>query len=137
MSELVHETVTDLLARGIGVRIQVQGDSMYPSIRSGDFLHVAPPDFASLKTGDVVLSLTARGLTAHRVVSRNTATLVTRGDNCSGEDDPVHERHVLGKVEQIERCGRIRRVRRAPLANAIRALRHARRSLSALGGRTS
>lgn len=107
---LVHETISDLLGRGISVRFQVTGDSMYPVIHSGDFVLVEPVDPARVRRGDVVLSLTKRGLTAHRIVAIDGTTFTTRGDNCLVLDAPFTAAQLLGRVTSAEHEGRTRPV---------------------------
>jgi len=125
MSALVHETIVDLLGRGIAVRFQVHGDSMYPVIHSGDFVLVEPVDPARVRRGDVVLSLTDRGLTAHRVIAIHGATFTTRGDNCAALDAPFTAAQLLGRVRSAEHEGRTRAVAgmRSTKARALAFLR--------------
>ena len=105
------EVITDLLERGHAVRFCASGDSMYPIIRSDDYLHVEPR--LPIRRGDVVLTLAHRGLTAHRVIEIEGDTLVTRGDNARENDAPVDRTRVLGHVTYAERDGKSLRVRRA------------------------
>lgn len=101
------EVIADLLARGHSVRFRATGHSMHPIIRNNDYLLVAPP--ARIACGDVVLTLSPRGLTAHRVVRIADGVVITRGDNAPGEDEVGR---LLGVVTHVEREGRMRRVRR-------------------------
>lgn len=98
------EVIIDLLQRGHAVEFRVRGDSMHPVIRDEDAVHVEP--VSQVHPGDVVLTLAARGLTAHRVVSVLDDVVVTRGDNAPEADDPVEWSRVLGKVTWVERNGR-------------------------------
>lgn len=129
MSDLVHDTVVDLLSRGMGVRFRARGDSMYPSIRSGDYLHVSPVKASALICGDVVLSLTRRGLTAHRLVAIDHLGFTTRGDNALGIDAPFSADQLVGRVDRVERDGRMRPVRGSTTATWIRLLRRLRHSM--------
>lgn len=106
MRTIVQETIVDLLARGAMVRFQAHGDSMEPAIRSGDHLIVEPITFSALQRGDIVLSLTGRGLTAHRLIEIGPSTLVTRGDNAPAPDAPFAAAELLGRVRGLERNGR-------------------------------
>lgn len=100
------ELIVDLLERGHAVQFRARGDSMHPLIREDDLLHVEPVERARIARGDVVLALCGRGLTAHRVVARKGATIITRGDNAPANDDPIDESRVLGKVMYVLRNGR-------------------------------
>lgn len=128
MSALVHETIADLLGRGIAVRFQVHGDSMHPVIHSGDYVLVEPVEAGRVRRGDVVLSLTERGLTAHRVVAISGSTFTTRGDNAPAPDAPFTAAQLLGRVRSAEHEGRVRSMRgvRTAAARAKAFLRRLR-----------
>lgn len=128
MSALVHDTIVDLLGRGIAVRFQVHGDSMYPVIHSGDYVLVEPVALTDVRLGDVVLSLTARGLTAHRVVAITQTTITTCGDNALDNDPPITAAELLGRVRRAEHEGQAREMRglRTAAARAAAFLRRVR-----------
>jgi phage repressor protein C with HTH and peptisase S24 domain len=121
-----EDTVVDLLGRGIGVRFRATGDSMHPTIRCGEHLHVEPVDAAALSRGDVVLARLARGFTAHRIVRIDGARIITRGDNCSEDDPEFKASDVLGRI----RIARARRWVRRALTNFSR---RPRRLIAAAG----
>jgi hypothetical protein len=98
-----ENTLIDLLDRGIGVRFRATGDSMHPSIRWGEHLHVMPVEHNSLREGDVILARAHRGLTAHRIVRVGRAGIVTRGDNCLHPDPILHPHTIVGRVAHLER----------------------------------
>jgi signal peptidase I len=114
-----EDTLRDVLRAGYAARFRVHGDSMHPTIRCGEYLHVAPAPAASFGIGDVVLANTVRGLTAHRIIGmgRDAAgnpVLTTCGDNADLIDSPFPVADVLGIVIAAERNGRrvgIRRIR--------------------------
>lgn len=120
------EVIADLLQRGHAVEFRVRGDSMHPSIREHDLVHVAPSQ--EVRVNDVVLTLAGRGLTAHRVIAVDGATIVTRGDNSRDADRALQRDRVLGKVVWVERNG----ARRAPFREGVllRWLRRLRRALA-------
>ena len=60
--------ICDLLADGHSVKFFAPGDSMYPTIRDGDEITVAPIEAASIITGDIILYREKSGVTAHRVM---------------------------------------------------------------------
>jgi phage repressor protein C with HTH and peptisase S24 domain len=98
-----ESTLLDLLDRGIGVRFRATGDSMHPSIRWGEHLHVTPVVHDSLREGDIILARAHRGLTAHRIVRVGRAGIVTRGDNCLRPDPILHPHTIVGRVAHLER----------------------------------
>jgi hypothetical protein len=98
-----ENTVADLLGRGVSVRFQASGDSMHPSIRNGEHVHVAPVEWSSLRVGDVVLARARRGLTAHRLVKVAAGAVTTRGDNAIARDAALPHDAILGRITHIER----------------------------------
>lgn len=100
-----ESTVGDLLGRGIAVRFQASGDSMYPSIRNGEHVHVAPVEWSSLRPGDVVLARAGRGLTAHRLVKLAKDAVTTRGDNAISRDAAAPRNAIIGRITHVERNG--------------------------------
>jgi hypothetical protein len=75
---------------------------MTPAIRDGDLLTVEPVTAPQVRRGDVVLYLSPRGLTAHRVVGLGPSVLRCRGEAAGSEEELVPAELVLGKVEDIE-----------------------------------
>lgn len=126
-------TVADLLGRGVAVRFQASGDSMHPSIRNGEHVHVAPADWASLREGDVVLAVAKRGLTAHRIVDITARAAITRGDNAMQRDAAVSQTEIIGRITHVERDGATVAVPAPPrLRIAARRVRRNLLSLSQL-----
>jgi signal peptidase I len=105
-------TLREVLAAGYTARFRASGQSMYPAIRSGDYLEIAPCDVSKLRLGDVILAMTPRGLTAHRIVRIRNAEgrirITMRGDNALRSDRPVAPEDVLGRVERAENGGSAR-----------------------------
>lgn len=126
-----ESTVVDLLARGHAVRFLAHGDSMYPTIRSGEHVCVAPVAHGSpLTVGDVVLARAHRGLTAHRIVDLHSNGIVMRGDNSILSDSALQPQSVIGRVSHIERHGNRIGVASAPPRTRVYARRIANRILS-------
>ncbi len=112
MSEF-EPTLRELLSAGHTARFLASGDSMYPAIRGGDYLHVVPCRVSELRRGDVVLAATDRGLTAHRIVRISerdgTLQIITRGDNSLRSDRPVGAADVLGRVARVDGSTNVRK----------------------------
>lgn len=124
MTTLAANVIADLLSRGHAVRFQARGDSMHPIIRDEDYLHVEPHDASTITHGDVVLTLSERGLTVHRVVDIDGEVIVTRGDNASAPDAALHASRILGRVSYVERDGVQQRMDRlSPVALVARRFR--------------
>jgi len=99
-----------LLAQGGVLRMQVEGDSMAPTIRPGDVVVAEPLGGPAPEPGDIVLVRGARGAPAvHRVIARRQKAgewlIVTGGDATGGLDPVLRTWAVLGKVTSMERDG--------------------------------
>jgi len=94
-------------ARGASFRFTAHGGSMYPFIRDGDSITLAPVRTAP-RVGDVVavLHLPSERLLVHRVVERRRGAILVRGDSCRAPDGVFGDREVLGVVARVERRGR-------------------------------
>jgi signal peptidase I len=102
---MFQSMLTAVLDAGYAARFVARGDSMHPTIRDGEALHIERCDPRSLRVGEIVLARAERGLTAHRVVSVrcDTAQIVTRGDNCPIPDPPLDPGQIVGRVVRVER----------------------------------
>jgi hypothetical protein len=133
-------TARELLAAGYSIRFRAEGDSMFPTIRSGERVEVAPLRGALPRPGDVILVRAVRGLTAHRVVEVQGHSILMRGDHAVGNDPILDSQAILGIVTGVEREGRLRSVairslRGMRVAAAARRLRRHAARLAARGKR--
>ena len=101
----------EVLARGLNLRIKVNGKSMHPFICNDDILIIEPRSAAEINIGDIILNRQPSGTyIVHRLIRRNGAmTLVTKGDSQSSYDIPFAAEQVIGRVVQIE--GRSKRMK--------------------------
>jgi hypothetical protein len=86
---------------------------MTPLFKTGDLLFVRPLALSDVYPGDVVVFRQSGkdGLVVHRVLSRATAGLMTRGDASIDNDPaPVSAEAMIGRVEALERAGKHHRV---------------------------
>jgi hypothetical protein len=132
----------DVLGRGKPFRFEARGSSMYPAIRDGDLVTVAPLPGPGPRTGDVVAFVHpgTGGVRIHRVVAAADGRWVLKGDNALGFDGALDREAILGLVVRLERDGRRRRLG-PPLRSAVlarlsrskwftRIVRRARRTLA-------
>ena len=125
-----ESTIADVLRRGVAARFHATGDSMHPTIRSGEHLHVKAVDARSLRVGDIVLARAMRGLTAHRVIRLEHQTIITRGDNALRRDGALRLSDILGRITHVEREGATVTVPSAPLRIRVLARRLSRHLFS-------
>jgi hypothetical protein len=94
------------LQRGQRVRLAVNGRSMWPCIRDGDVVELAPmPPRPAL--GMVVLAqLADERYALHRLVRHSGVDWILRGDSNREPDGLVSAHNLLGVVTRVERHGR-------------------------------
>lgn len=81
------------------LEVRVQGDSMKPTLKPGERVHVEPVRVQDLQPGDIVLMRGGHGGVVHRYCGRDAAgRLLTRGDNRRCEDAPWPPEALVGRV---------------------------------------
>lgn len=93
-------------APGAPLALQVTGGSMRPLLRPGDrvLLERAAPE--SLRPGDLLALRRGGEVVTHRLLAREGAALLTRGDAAPHPDPPFTAADVLGRAVAVERGGR-------------------------------
>lgn len=123
---MFEPTLIAILDSGHTARFVARGDSMHPTIRDGEAVHVERPA-EPLAVGHVVLARAKRGLTAHRIVrlrqNNGAVEIVTRGDNCLRNDPPLTREDLVGRIVAVERNGSDLRLFDKPLTRIRPALR--------------
>lgn len=103
----LYELGKDLVTSGISFRCEVRGWSMYPSIKDGDVVQIAPVRIGEIDVGEVVFFRSGDRLLAHRVTgyvwNEQGVLLKARGDGFRQEDPPIDEADLLGRVEIVYR----------------------------------
>lgn len=102
----------ELLSRGDVLRCRASGSSMYPFIRDGDIITVAPVKVSRIRYADIIFFQDEFGrVVVHRVIKVRRAgeeiCLVTRGDSMRRTDDCLDGRGLLGRVMSVEKRGRV------------------------------
>jgi signal peptidase I len=90
------------------------GNSMYPTVRVHDIVHVSKCSFDDIRTGDVIVFINREEnkKIVHRVIKKAGKILATKGDNNFYDDMvPVRPEDIIGRVTDIERRGRKIRIR--------------------------
>ena len=95
----------EVLGRGRILRFKAKGGSMSPFIRNGDVLEVVPAK-GKINLGDIILYRSSYGNpVVHRVIHRNTESVITKGDSVPSPDQPVLSKQVLGRAVAVEKNG--------------------------------
>ena len=97
-SSAFSDVAQALAFAGISFRFKAVGQSMYPTIQSGEMLHVEPTGKHTPKRGDIVLFRTNGKFKAHRIVRLTGENFITRGDASLQDDGVVRRTEVLGLV---------------------------------------
>ena len=126
-SEVFIGVLDEALKSGTLVRFRAEGDSMYPTIRNGDTITIAPVSTDEVVCGDVLLCRHDNRVLAHRLVGVTTCgsdrLFSLRGDAKAACDAPVGASDLVGKVISVCRNGRM-----TPLCGPAARLRHRARS---------
>jgi signal peptidase I len=88
----------ELLREGCIVEIPVGTGSMQPLLAPGSTVRVEPARAADVVPGDVVVVEKNGRLICHRLIRKTAASVVTRGDALSGDDEPLPLAAVVGRV---------------------------------------
>jgi len=112
---ILTEMSSAILADGNNLKARAEGYSMYPFIKPGSIVTLAPVNEETiLSPGDIIAWKREAGFVMHRLASITRTSegdiYITRGDSCINFDIPVTRSLISGKVITIEdRKGRIRK----------------------------
>lgn len=103
----LKEVSLSLLAEGKSLRIKTTGYSMFPAIRPGNIVIIAPvKNQSNLTPGDIIVFRRDSGFVLHRLTDiryqKEIAFYITRGDSSMNEDKPVTADKISGLVIAIE-----------------------------------
>lgn len=87
------------LVAGRPIRIPVAGSSMWPCLRVGDVLEVAPRTTRPA-VGQIAIAVLRGALVAHRVIAVDDAGIQLQGDNAPAPDPQFRHAEVLGVVSR-------------------------------------
>ncbi len=94
----------EVLRKGKTIPFVASGPSMSPLIADGDTVILW--QIARIRVGDVVLLRSPSGLPMlHRVVRKMKDSVVTRGDACLEDDEPVPFASVVGRAIRVSGRG--------------------------------
>jgi signal peptidase I len=110
VTDLFHEPLRHSGMATASICFRAGGQSMYPSIRDGESIIVAPVNTDRIVRGDVLLYRHGNRVLAHRVVDLSGVGLQRvvrlRGDAKRDCDAPVGVSSVIGQVTAVRREGR-------------------------------
>lgn len=106
------ELSLSVLNEGNPISLAVQGMSMYPFIKHGDRVEIAPINTGEITIGDIVAvqkhDRYGKRIFIHRVVKivgdKDNVLYVTKGDNLRKKlDAPITTESIVGRITQIKR----------------------------------
>ena len=103
----LKEVSLSLLAEGKSLRIKPTGYSMFPAIRPGNIVIIAPViNQSNLTVGDIVVFKRDSDFVLHRLTDirhqEGSAFYITRGDSSINEDKPITADKIISVVTSIE-----------------------------------
>ncbi len=99
--------VPEFMAQGVCIHARTIGPSMYPLLETGYKLLIEPKGAAELNIGDIVFYRRGESYVVHRLIrKKDSATIITKGDNFPRYDAPVAVEQILGRVIEIEGRGK-------------------------------
>jgi ribosomal protein S18 acetylase RimI-like enzyme len=97
----------DFSGRAQVIRLQAKGGSMYPFIKSGDWVVASLlEEDEGLKKGEIVLFEKDGYFYAHRIIRIRAGRFITKGDFSSAADGALERKDVVARISGIERGGR-------------------------------
>lgn len=104
---ILKEVSLSLLAEGKSLRIKPAGYSMFPAIRPGNIVIIAPvKNQSNLTPGDIIVFRRDSDFVLHRLTDiryqKEIAFYITRGDSSIDEDKPITADKIFGVVTTIE-----------------------------------
>lgn len=126
------EMVLALLADGKEVKLKMQGTSMFPSIKPGEFAVIKPIDFTTLRVGQVIVFQEGSRWVAHRLLEIQNEHFIAQGDSLITADLPIEKTQLIGVVNSVNSKTTYAKLRPIPqLLN--RSMLRAKRLLQKLG----
>ena len=100
-NDIFFEQVLLYLKENKKIKMVVQGNSMFPFLRNGDEVLLAPtqPDF--LKSGSIVLAKTEIGIVLHRIININENFVTLAGDGNISQIEHTNVKDIYGILEKI------------------------------------
>jgi signal peptidase I len=90
--------------QGKEIRLEVQGESMIPLIKSGDSITVRPLGLDAVTSGDIITFIQKDNLIVHRLIKKKISDgarqFCQKGDNLSGWSW-IDENFLLGKIISV------------------------------------
>lgn len=98
--KILDEIYSEKLLEGLTVKLPVNSNSMYPTIKAGNIVSIKRVD--QYKKGDIVLVSRKDQFIVHRIKNINKDIVLTQGDNNSYVDSFVSVSSIKGKVTSLK-----------------------------------
>ncbi len=91
----------DLSGKARLLRLQAKGGSMFPFIRSGDWVDLELGAAGRIGKGDIVLFRKDGALYLHRVLARTAGGFLVKGDMSSAADGTIDDGDIIGRAVAV------------------------------------
>ena len=103
-----------LLDENHTLSFRMHGNSMYPTLKDGEWGHVEKYSPDQLKVGDIVVFKAHEKLIAHRLIGiiqqNGTLTFIAKGDKNKDKDEPFTSKALVGKITSFQRKKKVIKV---------------------------
>ncbi len=108
-SEALAKLIEAFTEKGHSIRFQANGNSMFPFIRGGNTVIIAPYGNKSPRLGDIIAYVDSKTqkLIVHRIIRLSNDGFVAKGDNCFRSDSYHPWTNILGQVSRINDCNNV------------------------------
>jgi signal peptidase I len=90
-------------------KLKLSGHSMTPVIKNGDWL-LLKHNSNDIRVGSIIAYRRERKIIVHRVIKRQTKSVITKGDFNYHTDEAVDMKNVIGKVIAVKNRKRLYRL---------------------------
>jgi hypothetical protein len=105
--KLDNTLVQEFMVKGFRIHARTIGPSMYPLLQTGYKILIEPKGITEINIGDIVFYQRGGSYVVHRLIrKKDSATIITKGDNFPHYDAPVSVEQILGRVIEIEGGGK-------------------------------
>lgn len=92
-----------MIREGKDVRINVVGSSMQPFLYNGDQVVLSEITLVDIKLGDVVLGKYRGSFVLHRVIKKETKSIIMAGDNNLVQLEEIDETNIIAVAKVLVR----------------------------------
>lgn len=105
-TKALAEMSAEGLAKTGSLKVYINGSSMLPSLRPGDYVLVEACQAGSLRPGEILVARREADLVTHRLLGQAAQGWLLKGDASALADEPIPAEAILGRVVALVRDGK-------------------------------